>query len=388
MDASSISLEVPLTSEGHLLCDEYRECVDQRSSSNFVYCFGYEACEGMQLQSDGVSDSFIECLAADSCQNAQIGGVRAVQCNAKFGCRGATKISTQSTNGLIACNGHGACLDVVDTMSGIYVECTGSAACSHSSIKAFMDAQCGGFESCREAHIVSDNDAVYCTATRSCSEATIVANTADVVCSADKSCEYGEISAASLKSYGLRSSAFSVIDAANIIGFGSFSLSYADVDSVNRASLSVRLWGDFSGYGATLVCRSGSQCAVDCKGSGCMHSELLCLYGSTCEVEPAECDVNNDNEQIVAQNTYCPQWRSAYTMKESLAFVESLVAVPRSHTKSDARWSVLRDELVVAARKERYCMILVVAMAAWVIVAAVYVGVARCRRNGGYVLIK
>ena len=118
---------------------------------------------------------------------------------------------------------------------------------------------------------MSDNDAVYCTATRACSEATIVANNADVVCSADNSCEYGEISAAALKSYGLRSSAISVIDAASIIGFGSYSLSYADVNSVNRAALSVRLWGDFSGYGATLVCRSGSKCVLDCKGTGCMN---------------------------------------------------------------------------------------------------------------------
>jgi len=383
MDASSISLEIPATSEGHLLCDDYRECVSQRSSSDFVYCFGYEACEGMQLQADGVSDSFIECLAADSCQSAEIGGVRAVQCNAKFACRGATKISTQSTNGLIACNGHGACLDVVDTMSGIYVECTGSSACSHSQIKAFMDAQCGGFESCREAHIVSDNDAVYCTATRSCSEATIVANNADVVCSADNSCEYGEISAAALKSYGLRSSAFSVVDAASIIGFGSYALSYADVDSVNRASLSMRLWGDFSGYGATLVCRSGSKCVVDCKGSGCMDSELLCLYGSTCEVEPAECEVNSDRDQIVA-GTYCPKWRSAYSKRESLAFVETLTLVGARR----ARWAVLRDELVVEARRERYYEVVVVVMAVWVMVAGVYVGVARCRRQSEYVLIK
>ena len=111
---------------------------------------------------------------------------------------------------------------------------------------------------------------MYCTATRACSEATIVANNADVVCSADSSCEYGEFSAAAPKSYGLRSSAFSVIDAASFIGFGSYSLSYADVDSVNRAALSVRLWDDFSGYGATLVCRSGSKCVLDGKGTGCM----------------------------------------------------------------------------------------------------------------------
>ena len=133
-----------------------------------------------------------------------------------------------------------------------------------------MDAQCGGFEACREANIVSDNDAMYCTATRACSEETIVANNADVVCSADNSCEYGDISAAALKSYGLRSSAFSVIDAASISGFGSYSFSYADVNSVNRAALSVWPWGDFSGYGTTLVCRSDSKCVLDYKGTGCM----------------------------------------------------------------------------------------------------------------------
>ena len=63
---SSISLEVPLKSEGHLLYDEHIECVSQRSGSDFVYCLGHKAYEGMQLQADGVSDSFIEYLAADS----------------------------------------------------------------------------------------------------------------------------------------------------------------------------------------------------------------------------------------------------------------------------------------------------------------------------------
>ena len=54
-------------------------------------------------------------------------------------------------------------------------------------MEAFREAQCGGTEACREAHIVSDNDAVYGTATHACSEATIVANNADVVCSAEGS---------------------------------------------------------------------------------------------------------------------------------------------------------------------------------------------------------
>ena len=49
------------------------------------------------------------------------------------------------------------------------------------------------------------------------------------------------------------------------------------MDSVKRAALSVLLWGDFAGLEATLVCRSGSKCLPDCKGTGCLDSELLCL---------------------------------------------------------------------------------------------------------------
>ena len=50
---------------------------------------------------------------------------------------------------------------------------------------------------------MSNNDEVYCPVTRACSEATIVADNADLVCPVDSSCEYGEISAAALKLYGL-----------------------------------------------------------------------------------------------------------------------------------------------------------------------------------------
>merc|ERR1719474_1717293 len=101
-DADSIELASPESTNGHLLCDQYRQCVSQKSTSDYVYCFGYEACDGMVVEADGVSESEVQCYAADSCQNADIGGVRSVQCNAKWSCRDAKKVSTQSTNPLQA----------------------------------------------------------------------------------------------------------------------------------------------------------------------------------------------------------------------------------------------------------------------------------------------
>ena len=58
---------------------------------------------------------------------------------------------------------------------------------------------------------------------------------------------------------------------------------------------------------------SGSKCSLDCKGTDCMDSELLCLYGFSYQVEPADCTVNSDAGQIMT-NTYCPKWRSAYSL--------------------------------------------------------------------------
>ena len=396
-DSDNIELTSPETSEGHLLCDQYRECVSQKSSSDFVYCFGYEACDGMVVEADGVSDSEVQCYAADSCQNADIVGVRSVQCNAKWSCREAIKVSTQSTNGLIACNGLGSCVDVVGTLSGFYVSCAGAGSCRGSVVKSFMYAQCSGKEACLEAHIVSgifvfcsqsdchcldvyalslsmycclDNDAVYCMATRACAEATISGK--EVLCSGDRSCEYGEIQANVVKSFGAYSSAYSVIDATTITAYGYYSMSYSDVDSVNRATLSVKLWGDYSGYGTTLVCRSGSECSLSCKGTGCMGAEMLCLYGSKCSVDPMECEPN-DATDIVHGGDWCPKWRSASTRKDTIQVIEQLEASAHRFDFGD-----LKSDLVRQRRWDQLNVVLVSALAIWLSVGVAYLICRHC----------
>lgn len=369
-DADNIELASPESTNGHLLCDQYRQCVSQKSTSDYVYCFGYEACDGMVVEADGVSESEVQCYAADSCQNADIGGVRSVQCNAKWSCRDAKKVSTQSTNGLIACNGLGSCIDVQGTLSGIYVNCAGCESCRGSMVKSFMYAQCSGKESCCEAHVVSDNDAVYCMATRACAEATISGK--EVLCSGDRSCEYGEIQANVVKAFGAYSTAYSVIDASSIIAYGFYSLSYSDVDSVNRGALNVKLWGDYSGYGTTMVCRSGSTCSLSCKGTGCMGAELLCLYGSTCTVSPVGCEPN-DATDIVQSGSWCPKWRSASTRRDTIKAIEQLEAKQRSFD-----FGVLKEQLVEQRRWDQLNVVMISALAIWLSVGVAYLLCRHC----------
>ena len=57
-----------------MLCDEPYECVSRHSSSP-VHYMRYEACDGMQLQADSVSDSY---------QDTQRNEVRVLKSNAKF----------------------------------------------------------------------------------------------------------------------------------------------------------------------------------------------------------------------------------------------------------------------------------------------------------------
>merc|ERR1711991_321827 len=95
------------------------------------------------------------CAGADSCRQAEITGVRSVECNAKWGCRDETEISTQTIYGTVKCNGDESCLGVHKQISSIFAECNGESACSDTSIRTWEYTKCDGSRACYGSDIVS-----------------------------------------------------------------------------------------------------------------------------------------------------------------------------------------------------------------------------------------
>eukprot|EP01083_Nonionella_stella_P154181 496483_1 len=194
--------------------------------------------------------------------------------------------------------------------------CYGFGSCYGSSISSYNSTYCDGAYSCHTASIDS-SQSVFCRSIASCASATL--KSTSLYCEGIASCSYADIEAYTVYSYGHYGSADSVISGASTIrAYGYYSLLYSVVDSTNVPKMSVKLFGVDAGYGANIVCQSGSSCTVTCKGSGCLETDVICLNGASCSVSPEEC--LSDNSVNEYEGISCPQWKVSKSADEDDGF--------------------------------------------------------------------
>ena len=154
-----------------------------------------------------------------------------------------------------------------------------------------------------------------CTGAHSCSESDLEAM--ELICSGNEACTYSNIKVDKIKVYGSNGAAHADIYTANIIAYGYNSLSFSDIDSLDRPILKLQFLGHNTGYGTNIICRSGSDCRLTCKGNGCFGTTFLCIAGSECSVKPDECQAN-DMHVSTTRGIDCPLWKSSLALSQAV----------------------------------------------------------------------
>ena len=61
------------------------------------------------------------------------------------------------------------------------------------------------------------------------------------------------------------------------------------IDSLNKNEMTVHAFGHLAGYGATVICRSGTKCTLECRSTGCKNMDYICMNGAQCTLKPKLC---------------------------------------------------------------------------------------------------
>jgi len=166
--------------------------------------------------------------------------------------------------------------------------CAGDSSCYGAAILATSGSVfCAGNQGCQEAQINSSS--VDCDGSYSCKEASITSN-GNIKCLGDYSCQKAlSLNASTIIARGSCSAMRSKIYANTIQGSGYDSLYAAEIDSIGRDYVTVQAYGYNAAEIATFICRSGSECNLDCKTSGCYNLDYVCIDGAICNIDPVEC---------------------------------------------------------------------------------------------------
>eukprot|EP00483_Globobulimina_turgida_P007297 UN07311 len=136
---------------------------------------------------------------------------------------------------------------------------------------------CWGHFSCRDAII---NGNAYCYSFQSCYNAKI---TGHANCNGFYGCQVAKIKSATVYAQSLYSAVSATIQANVIHATGERSLQSAKIEALGR-SLTVRFFGLLSGYAATVRCKRGKTCSIECgMANGCHpNTKIYCSEGSVC----------------------------------------------------------------------------------------------------------
>ena len=198
--------------------------------------------------------------------------------------------------------------------------CQGSASCRNQNIHSDLNTYCLGDQSCSSA-IINSGDSVYCDGNVSCKQSEITA-LSTIYCAGTDGCNEAIIHSHSVHLLGYNTAFQSKIYANTVKAFGNYAFAHAVIESINNTALAIESYGIYSGYGASIICRSGSECTLKCKNNGCLNLDFLCLSGSQCAVTPNVCDENN----IVAsyEGTDCPKWYTSNSAEEDDAYLDMI----------------------------------------------------------------
>ena len=162
------------------------------------------------------------------------------------------------------CGYKGAWNASIDVTGGNNMYCLGTRSCENLSLLRTTGSlnQCQGSSSCRNINRLTGtgSNAIDCHGSVSCALSTITQFSV-TKCQGDFSC------------------AFSTISETSTIQFEG---AYAGYNSNIYAGSTVKFMGYYSGYNATVICESGDYCFIECYGSGCVNTRIVCLGNANC----------------------------------------------------------------------------------------------------------
>ena len=193
------------------------------------------------------------------------------------------------------CYGHQSCLKTtIDANNSIFL--FGSQSNEYSDITFSGNlSYCGGFRACAYAPSIISQVSPWltCNGPLACIYATIsIQNGGFLTCSGDYACAYAHIMASS-----------------KVYVQGSYALNGAIVDTANTPgnNVVVRMHGGFySGHNATVYCREGITCTINCFGNSCLGMNIICTNCTNLEI--------NCNETM---NILCPYSSDYYFVYSS-----------------------------------------------------------------------
>eukprot|EP01084_Bolivina_argentea_P275490 469831_1 len=151
------------------------------------------------------------------------------------------------------------------------------------------DVYCAGAFSCAQISFIQYHFYVPCSGSHSCANINGLSyiNAKTVSCSGSNSCENSHIIAwQNVNCQGSQSCIYTNITAPLVYGSGAYSLYASMIDSllVTDNTLKIYLRGYQSGFGATIICRTGDICNIYCYNNGCEMLYVECEQNSNCNI--------------------------------------------------------------------------------------------------------
>ena len=177
--------------------------------------------------------------------------------------------------------------------------CSGTSSCSRMVMRLTGQAECTGNRACADADIETGD--IVCDGQYGCSKSDIKGN--DVYLNGKGSGAEAYIDASYVEINGLYAGRKAIIYAANVRANGFHALGYGTIDSKDRDKVSIDMYGHISGWGAMFICRDGSECELNCFGTGCRKMTFVCLDDAVCNVTPDGC---TDSAGLAYYGVDCP----------------------------------------------------------------------------------
>ena len=311
-------------------CSEYQECVDKEyvGDGYVVYCSGSESCIGGTIGNlAGNTAGIISCSGELSCNKATLSGAGDIRCGGYQSCMNANSITGYDTSSRIECYGGESCQKINGKNSKIIgneIECHGESSCKSSKLNSGDYVQCGGFESCMNGNIISDEGIIFCGGSDGCNNGKLYAKEKNVICSGKTACDNSVIEGSLIHFGGEQSGIWSKIKGSLIQGFGYKSMQFGMIDSEGHNIMQIKSYGYMAGIRSTIICRSGSQCELKCQSSGCFKMEIFCLSGSFCSISPIQCQQDKSITITSDSSIDCPIIKESLNKEEDEIYLKQI----------------------------------------------------------------
>eukprot|EP01084_Bolivina_argentea_P052335 96141_1 len=268
--------------------DNYRERYEGENiiiNVDPICCRGDESCEKIATINSLTNTHYpIVCSGNDACRVDNILNNGDIYCSGYYACYGVKNITAHS----LYCGGDASCMSSTIT-AALEVYCTGRSSCrgttiwSNGDLNVHLLGTNAGKNAdihCNEGHVCN----IHCGGYNSCISVQLrCAGDCLVQCDTDTACPV-------MGTYCLDVMTCSTVYGPDIYCIGHYSCFGASIWSTTETN--IHFIGDYSGLLATIYCREGHRCIIECVGSNsCMDARLQCA---------GECIVQCD------MNTTCP----------------------------------------------------------------------------------